>query len=188
MDQALLVNPSDIDIGGRILEALHRAGVSVTLCMWHDVPELGESEFIVATPLYDDGPLAANRRVIEALQAAGIYRQVPLLRLSVRSPSDPLVRSLARDLKRRDERFLHIVMPEHPRPRYTVILSPVTSPGGVIPAKHLDGEEDLQGFLERLHLSARAIDDALAELRHRGSTSIFPLRLTRDETRKLGLA
>jgi len=190
MDKATLVSRGDIDISGRILEALNRAEVPVTLGAWHNVPDLGESEFIVATPLYDDkGPLAANRRILGALQDAGIYKQVPLLRLSVRSPWDPLVKALSKDLAARSEGFVHIVRRDKTTPLYSVIFAPFVGRGGAVPAKHVEGKENLRRFLiDRIHISGSAVDDALADLQHRSSTSIFPVQLAVAEARKLGLA
>ncbi len=191
MDKAALVK-SDQSIEGLVLEALSRARIPVTLCDWHRVPDLDDWQLIIATPWYDGrGPRVANSRVIKALQDAGIYQDVPILRLSVRSPGDPLVKALEQELKDRREGVIHIVGGTRPNgsKEYSVIFAPFTGKGGAVPAKRLPGLKELREFLDkRVHIRPTSVDEALAELARKGSTSIFQVQLTTREAKKLGLA
>ena len=103
MDQEVLVR-SDIEIRGRILDALNRTGIPVTLCEWQYVPQLGEWQLIVATPWYDGrGPRVTYDRIIKALQQMGVYEDVPLRRVFLKSPSDPIVKQLEIEVKNKTE-------------------------------------------------------------------------------------
>ena len=172
--------------------ALSRAKIPVTLCDWHHVPDLDEWELIIATPWYDArGPHEANSRVIKALQDAGIYQDVPILRLSVRSPGDPLVKALEKELKDRKEGVIHIVVGTKPNghKEYSVIFAPFIGRGGAVPSKRLFGLEQLRKFLEkRLHIWCSSVDEALAELDRKGNASISQVQLTPRQAKKLGLA
>ena len=193
MDKATLVK-SDLEIEGRVLEALSRANIPVTLCDWNYVPEIEEWQLVVATPLHDSkGPLEAYSRVIEALQSAGIYEDVPIRRVSVLSPNDNLVKTLEQDIKVRTEGAIHIIGHDHSKPKhekvYSVIFAPFTGPGGAVPARHITGRGELSKFLEeRLHIRKTSVEEALSELESKGSTSIFNVQLTNREAKRLGLA
>ena len=191
MDKTALVR-SDRDIGGLVLEALSRAKIPVRLCDWHHVPDIDEWELIIATPWYDArGPREANSRVIKALQDAGIYQDVPILRLSVRSPGDAVVKAIEQELKDRKQGTIHIVDLGGPngRKEYSVIFAPYTGKGGAVPSKRLSGLEQLREFLEkRLHIWRSSVDEALAELDRKGNASISQVQLTTREAKKLGLA
>ena len=193
MDKATLVK-SDLEIEGRVLEALSRANIPVTLCDWNYVPEIEEWQLVVATPLHDSkGPLEAYSRVIGALQSAGIYEDVPIRRVSVLSPNDNLVKTLEQDIKVRKEGAIHIFGHDHSKPNhekvYSVIFAPFTGSGGAVPARHITGRGDLSKFLEeRLHIRKTSVEEALSELESKGSTSIFNVQLTNREAKRLGLA
>ncbi|HME00716.1 MAG TPA: hypothetical protein VKM93_25720 [Terriglobia bacterium] len=183
---------SDREVGGLVLEALSRARIPVTLCDWKYFPESDEWQLIIATPWYDSkGPLEAISLMIKAFQVAGIYQDVPLLRLLIRSPKDDLVKELEKNAKDRREGAIHVV--EHPgsnhHKQYSLIFAPFTGPGGAVPAKRFSKIEDLRQFLgKRLHIRPSSVQDALAELASRGNASIFDVRLTPQEARDLGLA
>ena len=67
MDKAALVK-SDLEAEGRVIEALSRARIPITLVDWNYVPQLDEWQLVVATPWYDSkGPREANRLIINAL-------------------------------------------------------------------------------------------------------------------------
>jgi len=191
VDKATLVR-SDLDIGGQVLIAIGRAKIPVTLCDWNYDPELSEWQLIIATPWYDKrGPREANTRILSALQAAGIYSQVPLLRLFVRSPQDPIVKSLEREIKAQTEGTIHVVasMPPDHSVQYSLIFAPFTGPGGAMPVKNVRGTERLREFLEEsLYVARSDVEEALRELNRKGSASIFHVRLTRKEAKDLGLA
>jgi hypothetical protein len=193
MDKATLVR-RDLEMEGRVLDALNRAGIPVTLCDWNYVSDIDEWQLIIATPLHDDkGPLEAYSRVIKALQSAAIYEDVPIRRVSVLSPNDSLVKTLEHDIKVRTEGAIHIIGHDQDRPKpdkvYSVIFAPFTGPGGAVPARHITGIGELGKFLkERLHIRETSVEEALAELARKGSTSIFNVQLTNREAKKLGLA
>ncbi len=193
MDKATLVR-SDLEIEGRVLEALSRVKIPVTLVDWNYVSEIDEWQLVVATPWYDSkGPLEAISRVIEALQDAGIYKEVPMLRLYVLSPSDSLVKTLQQEVKVRTEGAIHIVGHDRNRldheKQYSVVFAPFSGPGGAVPARRIAGLEGLRKFLEgRLHIGKTSVDEALLELRRKGHTSIFNVQLTNREAKRLGMA
>ena len=185
MDQEVLVR-SDIEIRGRILDALNRTGIPVTLCEWHYVPQLGEWQLIVATPWYDSrGPRVTYDRIIKALQQTGVYEDVPLRQVFFKSPSDPIVKQLEIEVKNKTEGVIHII--DHGG-QYSVLFAPFTGSGGAVPAKHISNQDELRRFLlERIRLAPIQVDEALSDLLTRGSTSISSVRLTRREVKNLGL-
>lgn len=191
LDKATLVR-SDLDIGGRVMAALGRARIPVTLFDWNYVPQLDEWQLIIGTPLYDSkGPREAYTRVFSALKEAGIYQDVPLLRISLRSPQDHLVKALEREMKTEQEGVIHIVdYSKHGHNRqYSVVFSPFSAPGGAVPSRRVSGIEELRELLEeRLHIGKSSVDEALLELERRGSASIFHVALTKRQAKMLGLA
>ncbi|MBI4444053.1 MAG: hypothetical protein HY649_11860 [Acidobacteria bacterium] len=192
MDKATLVR-SDLEIEGRVQEALSQAKIPVSLVALNYVSEIEEWQLVIATPLYDSkGPHEAVSRIIRALQDAGIYQKVPMLRVSVLSPDDSVVKALEQEIKVRTEGSIHIVAhrnePNHEKV-YAVIFSPYTGPGGAVPARRITGLAELRKFLvERLHIYKTSVDDALPELARKGSTSILNVQLTNREAKRLGLA
>ena len=107
-------------------------------------------------------------------------------RLLLRSPKDELVKSIEQELKQRTEGFLHVLRNDG---QYSVIFAPITGGGGAVPAKHIRGEGKLREFLEnQLRILPRSVEDALAELAAKGSTSIYPFRASPSQLRKMGLA
>src|ERR1051326_1196978 len=102
MDKTTLVR-SDLDTQGRVLNALSQARIPASLA------DLDEWQLVIATRLFDDkGPQEAYSRVIKALQAVGIYEEIPIRRVSLKSPSDPSVRALEAELKIKTEGAIHI--------------------------------------------------------------------------------
>jgi hypothetical protein len=190
VDKTALVR-SDLEVEGRVLAALSRAKIPVTLCDLNYVEPLQEWQLVIATPWYDSrGPRKSYDRVFQALQDAGIYKDVPIRRLSVTSPADPLVKALERDVKLRTEGTVHIVRSSKAQGySYAVTFAPFSGPGGVVPARRFAESDDLRSFLEDdLYISPSSIDEALLELERKGSASIFNVQLTRKELRKLSLA
>lgn len=190
MDKATLVR-SDLEIEGRVLAALSLAKIPVTLSDLNYVPQLDEWQLIIATPWYDSkGPRETYSRIFKALQDVGIFEDIPTRRLFLKSPADPLVKALERDVKRQTEGSIHILgdkKPVHER-GYTVIFAPYTGSGGAVPARHFVGSDKLRSFLEDdLYISRSSIDEALSELGRKGSASILNVQLTRKELKKLAL-
>lgn len=190
MDKATLVE-SDVEISALVLDALSRTRMPVTFCGWRWVPELEEQQLIVATPWIDTkGPLTTYQTVIDALTKAGVYEDVPMRRVFLMSPKNPVVQELKEEAKSRNEGFIHILRHSGSRNRdeYSIRFAPV--PGsGFVRSKVFTGQERLRDFLTgRLHLHQTAIDDAFKEVGDKGRASIFPVYLTTQDVRKLGLA
>lgn len=215
MATATLVN-SDIEIGRRIVAALTRASIPVTVYLWAFIPQLQEWQFIVATPLVDTkGPLAAYGEVNKALQKEGVFDDIPLRRIFLRSPSDRVLKSLEKDSRAvPQESFrvvnepiagnfvedayvysgsIHIVQLGSSRGmcpgKYSLIYTPYSGPGGAAPSLQMDGIESVRQFLLRkLRIYSSVVEAALDELSTKGSTSIPNVQLSHSELRRLGLA
>jgi hypothetical protein len=180
----------DRDIGAQVLEALSRVKIPVTLSEWIYVPELEEWHMILATPWYDrKGPQTTYRALVDALQAAGIYERVPMRRLFIKSPSDPVVKTLQQEAREHKQGTVYLL--KHGS-KYSLIFPtafPITGAGGPVPARRFSNPDDLRRFLAReLHLKSSSIEDALDEATHGGSASIYPVTLTSRDVRRLGLA
>lgn len=186
MDQALLVK-NDRDVGAQVMEALSGMKIPVTLCEWNYVPQLEEWQLVIATPWYDSkGPRTTYRALVDALQKTGVYERVPMRRVFVRSPEDPVVKDLQREARDQNQGFVHIL--QHGN-QYSVIFAPHNGPGGAVQARRLTGIEDLQQFLtDDLHLRPIAINDAIDEVQRTGAASIYPVTLTTRQAKKLGLS
>ncbi len=187
MDKATLVS-NDLQIEGRVLAALSKAKIPITLCDLDYMPELSEWQLVIATPLYDSkGPHEANSRVVKALQDAGFYSDIPVRKLFVKSPEDPFVKTLEKETKLKREGNIHI-LGDRKHGTFAVIFAPFVGPGGTVPARYFPEREKLRDFLEgELYLSRSSVDEALFELDRRGDASIFNVQLTRREVKKLGL-
>jgi hypothetical protein len=194
VDKATLVR-SDLDTEGRVLSALSLAKIPATLVDLEYVSPLDEWHLVIATPLYDDkGPREAYSRVIKALQDARIYQDVPIRRVTLKSPTDRSVKALAAEIKVKAEGTIHILelggLGEPRKPtEYSVTFAPYTGPGGAVPSRRFQRPEQLKTFLEdQVGVSPSSIDEAFSELHRKGSASIFQVQLTRREAKKLGLA
>jgi hypothetical protein len=212
MATAALVN-RDIEIGRRIVAALTRANVPVTVYLWALVSQ--EWLFIIATPLVDSkGPLAAYDQVNRALQRVGVLADVPRQMIFLMSPNDQELRALEKQSKAVSQeafrvlnasiagRFVEdaylyhgsidIIPLENSRGvvpnKYSVIYLPYSG-GGTAPSRQIDGVEGLKEFLENdlLHLRKGAAEAALKELSQSGSASIPNVQLKTQELRRLGL-
>jgi len=193
LDKETLVR-RDIEVQGLVLDALSRARIPVTLCEWNSVDQLGESELVIATPWVDTrGLREANRRVLEALSVAGVYQSVPVRRLLVLSPHDPVVQTLEREVKIKTEGVIHIKREDQNHPtlggHYSVIFAPFAGPGGAVPAKKIIGVEHLRQFFDSdLGISPEVFKPALDQLGRNGNASIRHVQLTHREAKKIGLA
>lgn len=176
---------------GQIQGALSLARVPVSLVEVDYLPQLEEWQIFVATPLYDTkGPAEASSRVIKALQTRGIYKDVPIRRVFIKSPTDPVVKALESEVKLRTEGAIHILALHADRQApYSVIFSPFSGPGGAVPSRRFNNTQQLRQFLEdEVSISRSSVEEALLEVRHKGSASIFHVQLTRREAKRLGLA
>ncbi len=215
MATAALVN-NDIEIGRRIVAALTRALIPVTVYLWAFIPQLQEWQFMVATPLVDTkGPLAAYGQVNKALQREGVFEDAPLRRIFLRSPNDKVLKSLERESRAvPQEPFrvvnaeiagnfvedayvysgsIHIVQLGNSRGvapvEYSLIYTPYSGPGGAAPSVQLEGTESVRQFLlTKLRVYNFVVEAALEELSTKGSTSIPNVQLSHAELKRLGLA
>lgn len=209
MATAALVN-SDIEIGRRIIAALTRASIPVTVYLWAFVPQLEEWQFMVATPLVDTkGPLAAYGEINKVLQKEGVFEDVPVRRIFLKSPSDRVLKSLekeSRTVPNEDFRavnapiagrfvedaflyagFIHVLRDE--AGEYVVLYAPHSGRTGARPAVVLDSIEDVREFLEtKIRIRKETLDSALRELRDRGGVSIPNIQLKPHDLKRLRLA
>jgi hypothetical protein len=187
MAKAALVNLTDLEIQGLVLQALSRTKIPVTFCDWNYVEQLGEAQLIIASPWYDTkGPRTTVSAVIDALGDAGVYEQIPIRRVYLKSPNDPLVSALERELKGSAEGFLHVL--RHQNGSYSVVFGPLIGPGGPVPARHFSGQDQAQEFFShKLHLSPRVIDEAFWDAAQHGSSAMMA-RFTMSQLRRFGLA
>ncbi len=214
MATATLVN-NDIEIGRRIVSALTRASIPVTVYLWAFIPQLQEWQFMVATPLLDTkGPLAAYGEVNKALQKEGVFDDVPLRRIFLRSPNDRVLKSLEKESKAVPQEAFRVVneqiagnfvedayiysvsidvmRPESrpgTEPQYLVIYTPYSGPGGAVPTVRLQGGEQLREFLERrIGIRRDVVQNTLRELDEKGDAVIPNVQLKRSELKRLELA
>jgi hypothetical protein len=126
MDQTTLVN-SDLNAGARVMEALSRTKIPVTVCKWIYMPELEEWHLVVASPWHDTkGPLKTGRAVFDALEHAGVYKREPIGRVRVTSPDNPLALPPPQKLRGPRDGFVHVLKQAHPKngDQYSLIFAP----------------------------------------------------------------
>lgn len=214
MATATLVN-SDIEIGRRIVAALTRAAVPVTVYLWAFVPQLQEWQFMIATPLVDTmGPLAAYGEVNKALQREGVFEDIRLRRIFLKSPSDKVLKSLERESRAVPVGAFRVVNDQiagnfvedayvyggsifivkvgssrpDPREYYSVIYRPRSGQRPPAPPLRFDRLEDVRQFLEEgLSMDEHTADVQIAKLRTEQSV-LIPVSLTPAQLRALGLA
>lgn len=190
MDQTALVK-SDRDAGVRLMDALSRRGIPVTLFDWTYVPQLEEWQLVIATPWYDSkGPLTAYRALVDALRNTGVYERVPMRRVSVRSPGDPFVKTLEREVKEKKEGFLHILKYSdlNNGAQYSVFFAPISGPGGAVSARRFPNLDAAKVFLkDDVGVSVNLTEQMTDEVERTGTGSIYPVTLTTRQLKKLGL-
>lgn len=194
MDKATLVR-SELDTEARVLNALSLSKIPTTLVDFEFSAPLDEWHLVIATPLYDDkGPREAYSKIFKALQDAGIYKDVHIRIVSVRSPLDPSVRALAAEVREQTEGTIHILelggLSEPRRPtEYSVTFAPYTGSGGAVPSRRFHRPDELKDFLQdRIGINASSVDGVFSDIHRKGTASIFHVRLTRREAKRLGLA
>jgi len=190
MDKETLV-ANDVEIEGAVIAALSRAQIPVTAVDWTWVPQLNEWQLIVVTSLHDTkGPHQTYSRIIAAFSDAGIYQNVPIRRLFVKSPEDPIAKSLVQEIRTSSEGSVHIIADttNNGRRQYAAVFAPYSGSGGPIPSVRLENDQKLKDFLgKRVGIAPYLIDQALSQLATKGSTSIFNVRLTLRRARALKL-
>jgi hypothetical protein len=208
MATATLVN-NDIEIGRRIVTALTRASIPVTVYLWAFIPQLQEWQFMVATPLIDTkGPLAAYGEVNKALQKEGVFDEVPSRRIFLKSPNDPVLKSLekeSRAIPREAFRVVNeqiagnfvedayvygsaIVIESENIPRgspsaYYVTYAPYSGSGD--PTWIVTGLDHLRQLLSRLHINQNVVESVADELATNKRAFIPNIRLRAQELKLL---
>ena len=115
-----------------------------------------------------------------------VYERVPMRRVFVRSPDDPLVKALQREAKEQHQGSVHIL--RHGA-EYSLIFPPLYGSGGPVAARRFSSLDDLKQFLkDDLRLMPSSIDEALNELRRSGASSIYPVVMTARQAKRLGLS
>jgi hypothetical protein len=191
MDQAPLVD-SDIEIEAKVVSALSHAKIPVTAVDWNWAPQLNGWQLIVVSRWVDTrGPREVYSRMLEALSDAGAYQSIPIRRLGVKSPADPVAQQLIDELKRISEGAIHIVRnrTRNATSQYTLVFAPYIGSGGPIPSKTVMGNDELRAFLEKqLGIRQYIVDRALTELEQTDSATVFNVPLSLRRARKLNLA
>ncbi len=204
----------DLEVGRKIIGALAQAGIPVSVAFWAHVPQIEEWQLFIATPLVDSkGPRLAYEQVLRALRNDGIDSELPWRRIFLRSPKDPVLKSLVKQTASSPrERFIavnaavgdrfvedaylygsiFIVRAGSSRPHqheyYSVIYTPHSGPRPPAPPLRLGGIEDVRRFLEKeLRLDAHTVELQMEKLRaHQGV--LVPVALTSAQLRTLGLS
>lgn len=182
---------NDLEIEGRVVEALSRARIPVTAVDWIWVPQFEASQLVVVTSLHDTkGPREAYARILEALSTAGVYQSIPIRELFVISPNDPLAQELARQLRSITEGTIHISRTtKDGGTLYSVVFTPYLGKGGAIPSVRVKNDGELRSFLEkRLGILPYVVGQAFDQLAQKGSASIFNVQLSLRRAKKLNLA
>ena len=211
MATATLVN-NDIEIGRRIVAALTRASIPVTVYLWAFIPQLQEWQFMVATPLVDTkGPLAAYGEVNSALRRAGAFEDIPLRRIFLKSPNDRVLKSLEKESRAIPQESFRVVnepiagnfvedayvysgsieiaesenIPRGIAPStYSVSYVPYSGPGDT--AVRVNGTNDLRKLLlSDLHISPDVVESTLRELSARKTVLIPNVQLRVRDLRRL---
>ena len=213
MATATLVN-NDIEIGRRIVAALTRASIPVTVYLWAFIPQLQEWQFMVATPLVDTkGPLAAYGEVNKALQKEGVFEDIPLRRIFLKSPDDRVLKSLERESRAIPQEAFRVVneqiagnfvedayvysgslditesenTPRGTSSTYWVTYAPYSGPGdSTVVVRGLDSLREL--LLSKLHFSRGVVESALGELSAKKRSSIPNVQLRARDLKRLSPA
>ncbi len=90
----------DIELGARITNALIEAGIPVVASLWLYDPEASDWQLVVGTPQVDKkGARATYGAVQTVLGNMQPPVELPLWKISVRSPKEPLIKSLRKVMK-----------------------------------------------------------------------------------------
>ncbi|MGD0823282.1 MAG: hypothetical protein ABR908_01780 [Terriglobales bacterium] len=213
MATAALVS-HDIDVGRRIVAALTRASIPVTVYLWAFIPQLQEWQFMIATPLVDSkGPRAAYGEVNRALQKEGILDDLPLRRIFLRSPSDKVLKFLEKESKAAPQEAFRVVNERiagdfvedaylytgsidiysvksagSAEEKFLVIYIPVPG-GGVAREVPVWGVERLRDFLAKdIGIDRKSVEQAIKDFPTKEHITIPNLTLKRSKLERLGLA
>jgi len=206
MATAALVD-RDLEIGRKILVTLRQANIEVSVAFWAYVSQSGDWQFFIATPLVDsEGPKSAYERVLRTLHDAGMDPQLPWRRILLRSPKDPVLRSLEKQteipdgsisitefgtIPRGTPSAYYVTYAPYPGETFRILNEPVGDRfvedayvyGKMWIATDLDG---LRGLLLKLfRLNHDIVESTIEELSARKTTSIPNVRLRPRDLRRL---
>jgi hypothetical protein len=196
----------DIDIGRKIIAALAQANIPISVALWAYVPQIDEWQFLIATPLVDSrGPKGSYERVLRTLHDAGMDPQVPWRRIFLRSPKDPVLRSLERqteipdgsisireiDIPKGAPSAYYVTYDPHPGETFRALNEPVGDRfvedayvyGKMWIAPRLDDLREL--LLKLFRLSHDIVKSAIEELSARKTASIPNVQLRPRDLRRL---
>jgi hypothetical protein len=204
----------DIEVGRRIVAALTRAAIPVSVYLWAFNPQRNEWQFIVATPLVDSkGPLDAYNEVNRALLRGGIIDDIARTTVYLRSPNDRVLKTLEKESKAVPHETFRVVNapiagafvedaylyhgsldiialanPKGTHTKYSIIYLPHAG-GGAAPSRQIDGTENLSNFLESKFLRLRrdVVASTIEELSESGNASIPNVQLRTQDLKRLGL-
>jgi hypothetical protein len=166
---------------------------------------------MVATPLVDTkGPLAAYGDVNSALRRAGVFEDIPLRRIFLKSPNDRVLRSLEKESRAIQQEAFRVVnepiagnfvedayvytgsiditesenhggtVPS----TYWVTYAPYSGPGDATwPVRGLDSLREL--LLSKLHISHAIVESALQDVSAKKRASIPNLQLRARDLKRL---
>ena len=195
----------DLDIGRKILGVLNLAGITVNVAFWAHVPQISEWQLFIATPLVDaKGAKSAYEQILRVLKEAGMESELPWRRIFLRSPKDPVLKSL--ENRRSDGGSIEIMESENiPRgtpSAYYVTYAP--GPGGTFRILNLPigdrfveeayvygatwlvtGIASLKTLLSKLHVDREGQELAIKELSTRGRAIIHDVQLRIRDFKRL---
>lgn len=209
MATATLVD-KDVEIGRNILHELVKSHIQVSVAFWAHVPQISEWQLFIATPLVDShGPKYAYDKVLRALHAAGMNQYLPWRRIFLRSPKDPILRSLEKqkespsgsidiaksgNIPKGSASAYYVTYAPCPSETFRVLNEPVGDRfvedaylyGKTWHARGLDDLRDL--LLKFLHLNRDLVDSAIEDLEVRKKASIPNVHLHPRDLRRLRTA
>lgn len=210
MDKAALVD-EDVRRGHDVIALLASAGMPVNDAFWIYQTPIEEWRLVLASPWVDEKGIKTSYLALSnALHKSPMVRQLPIRRISLLSPTDPLVKTARSSVHRPDQTgtlyfrtynhdveglywysgALHVVRSEGRggRPVYHITFAPYRGPGGAVPALEFAGDEALSQFLtDRVHIDADRVRSAIRELQVRGSYSFPEIQLQTKDLRRFGL-
>lgn len=197
----------DLNIGRLILFALAKASIPVGVAFWAYVSQSDEWQFFIATPLVDSkGPKAAYEQVLQTLHDAGMDPQLPWRRIFLRSPKDPVLRSLEKQTEVPDgwisivesENIPHgtpssyyVTYAPYPSETFRILNEPVGDrfvEDAYLYGKmwHASGLDGLRGLLSRfLHIKSDVVESTLEQLAQKKPVSIPNVHLQPRDLKRL---
>lgn len=167
----------DLDVGRRILKALAWADIKVNIAFWAHTPQIGEWQLFIVTPIVDsEGHRSAYERVLRILHEAGMDPELPWRRIFLRSPKDPVLKSLedrtsyggpveimeSQNAPRGAPNSYYVTYAPHPGGTFRILNVPVgdrfVEDAYVYGATwHVSGLDHLREFLSKLRLNRDAV-------------------------------